>query len=437
VYLLRSVQDTDLPLTAANVIQAAAALSAAWFMILPFFGVYRSKFTVSRTDELLNIFKAVTFGAVLLYILISYDTGEVVQATRIFIVYYWLFLVFNLGLGRIVVRTLQKKLLHRGVGHRNTLIIGTGRRASEAYRQILDHPATGFDVRGFIRTSKSTGEHIPEEMIAGDMNVYQEFCTSAKIEDVIIVLDRPSNKKLFEIVDQCNGYPVSMKTIPDIYQIAVGNARIYNYFGLQLVDILPENYSLSFRFAKRCIDVLVSSLVIFTFLPLWVIIGFFVKLSSKGPVFYRQERLGKDGQVFTVYKFRSMVVDAEKLTGPTMSEKDDPRITKFGRILRLLRLDEIPQFINVLEGDMSLIGPRPERPYFVERFTHQIPLYSKRFRIKPGITGWAQVKQRYTESIRDIKKKLEYDLYYIENMSLLFDLKIMIATIFTILARRG
>ena len=296
---------------------------------------------------------------------------------------------------------------------------------------------TGFDVKGFITIRNVVADGIPEEKVVGGMEAFNDFCASRQVEDAIIVLDRPTKKRLFEIVDQCNGYPVAMKTMADMYSIAIGNAGVYNHFGLQLVDILPERMSLFYSILKRVMDIAVSSLVIFIFLPLWVVIGAAIKLNSKGPVFYRQERLGKDGDVFTIYKFRSMYEDAEKHTGPALTKTNDPRITRIGNFLRKYRLDEIPQFINVLEGDMSLIGPRPERPYFVKKFVKQIPLYSKRFRVKPGITGWAQVKQRFEESVKDVQTKLEYDLFYIENMSLLFDLKIVLATIYTVLARRG
>jgi exopolysaccharide biosynthesis polyprenyl glycosylphosphotransferase len=172
-------------------------------------------------------------------------------------------------------------------------------------------------------------------------------------------------------------------------------------------------------------------------LPLWILIAILIKIDSRGPVIYKQERVGKDGKIFTLYKFRSMYENAEALTGPTWATKNDPRVTRFGKILRKLHLDEIPQFVNVLKGDMSLIGPRPERPVFVEKLSKEIPLYRRRLKVKPGITGWAQVKYKYDESIEDVKKKLQYDLFYIENMSLRMDLKIIAYTILHILSGRG
>jgi exopolysaccharide biosynthesis polyprenyl glycosylphosphotransferase len=191
------------------------------------------------------------------------------------------------------------------------------------------------------------------------------------------------------------------------------------------------------RVVKRLIDIVVSLIVLVAGLPLWILIAILIKIDSRGPVIYKQERVGKDGKIFTLYKFRSMHENAEALTGPTWAMKNDPRVTRVGKILRKLHLDEIPQFVNVLKGDMSLIGPRPERPVFVEKLSKEIPLYRRRLKVKPGITGWAQVKYKYDESIEDVKKKLQYDLFYIENMSLRMDLKIIAYTILHILSGKG
>jgi len=173
------------------------------------------------------------------------------------------------------------------------------------------------------------------------------------------------------------------------------------------------------------------------FLPLWILVAIIIKLESPGPVLFCQKRVGRDGKHFTIYKFRSMVQDAERETGPVWAGEKDPRITFFGKIIRKLRIDEIPQFFNVLMNDMSLIGPRPERPYFVDKLKHKIPLYARRLRMKPGITGWAQIKGGYDTTIENVKKKLEYDLFYIENVSLRMDLKILLNTIYVMLRGKG
>jgi exopolysaccharide biosynthesis polyprenyl glycosylphosphotransferase len=188
---------------------------------------------------------------------------------------------------------------------------------------------------------------------------------------------------------------------------------------------------------KRIFDLIVSFLILIVSSPVIIVTSIAIKIDSKGPMFFKQERMGQDGKVFNILKFRSMIKDAEKYTGPVWSQKDDPRVTRVGRLVRKLRIDEIPQMYNVLKGQMSIVGPRPERPYFVEKLSQEIPYYKRRLKVRPGITGWAQVKHKYDESIEDVKVKLRYDLFYIENMSLRMDFKIMLRTIWVVLFGKG
>ncbi|MCP4725011.1 MAG: sugar transferase [bacterium] len=439
IYFLKyktGIIDSIIPVSNNSIFLASGLLTFFWAVSFLFFGLYRSKFFVSRTDEMLNIFKAVTFGSVLIF-LQSFDLSNPLPASRIILFTYWGLLFFMVSVGRICLRSYQKILLKKGLGQRKTIIIGTGKRAKEVYKQIVDHPVMGFDVKGFLEFEAERLREIPDDLVIGGVNTVNDICAENKIEEVLIILDRPSRKRLFEIVDACNGYPVALKTIPDIYQIAVGNTKIHNLFGLQLVDILPQNYSAAYRIIKRSIDIAISLLIIFLLMPVWVVTGVLIKLDSKGPIFFKQERVGMNGAQFMMYKFRSMEFSKSKKEEVFLTQNPDPRVTKFGNFIRKFRIDEVPQFINVLEGDMSIIGPRPELPFYVIKHNRQIPLYSKRFRIKPGITGLAQVKQLFHDSVTNISKKLEYDLYYLENMSLKLDLKILLATIYTVLARRG
>jgi exopolysaccharide biosynthesis polyprenyl glycosylphosphotransferase len=188
---------------------------------------------------------------------------------------------------------------------------------------------------------------------------------------------------------------------------------------------------------KRLVDIVVSCIVLVPLAPVWSLVGILIKLDSPGPVFFKQDRVGKNGRTFRVYKFRSMIADAERETGPVWATPDDKRVTRIGRFIRRFRIDEVPQFLNVLKGEMSLVGPRPERPYFVQQLEQEVVFYRRRLLVRPGITGWAQVKHRYDTSLDDVRKKITYDLYYLENMSLTLDLKIMLRTVFVALSGRG
>ena len=224
--------------------------------------------------------------------------------------------------------------------------------------------------------------------------------------------------------------------MPDLYDIISGQARTNQIYGFPLIEVTPQIMAPWEEATKRMIDILVSSLILIVGSPLWVLVAILIKLDSAGPVLYKQERVGKDGTRFNLVKFRSMYQNAEK-SGPQWAGKQDPRITRVGKVMRKLHLDEIPQMSNVLKGEMSLIGPRPERPMFVEQLSKEIPMYPRRLKVRPGITGWAQVKHKYDESIDDVRRKVQYDLFYIENISLRMDFKIILSTIQHMLLGRG
>jgi exopolysaccharide biosynthesis polyprenyl glycosylphosphotransferase len=206
---------------------------------------------------------------------------------------------------------------------------------------------------------------------------------------------------------------------------------------MPLIDLVPQLMPEWERKLKRLLDIMISFIILIVSLPLSLMVAIAIKIDSPGTIFFIQQRCGLNDSVFRMIKFRSMFKDAEKHSGPVWSQKDDPRVTRVGKILRKLRLDEIPQMYNVLKGEMSLVGPRPERPFFVEKFAKEIPYYKRRLKVRPGITGWAQVKHKYDESIEDVKAKLRFDLFYIENMSINMDFKILFRTIFVVVFGKG
>jgi exopolysaccharide biosynthesis polyprenyl glycosylphosphotransferase len=230
------------------------------------------------------------------------------------------------------------------------------------------------------------------------------------------------------IIDVCKRNNLNFKIVSDVYDTVYGNVIQDVYKDL----FAPKEFGL-----RSLIDFIGAVILLILFLPIFMIIALAIKLETKGPVFYSQVRVGKDNEHFRIYKFRSMIQDAEKKSGPVWAQKHDPRVTKMGHLMRATRLDELPQLINILKGDMSFVGPRPERPFFIESFKEQIPLYENRLKVKPGVTGWAQVKWRYDQTIDDVKEKLKYDLYYINNHTIWLDLKIFFLTITTVILQKG
>ncbi len=402
--------------------------------------MYRTWFASSRLDELSTLFKASFVGIFILFFLIFIDDyiHSVGSATRILIFIYWGLFLFLVGAGRLLVRSAQRNLLIKGFGRKNALIIGFNEKARDVFRQLKQHPALGLDVSGFVNINNNNSDiEYSGIKTVGTISNLQEIIDRQNTKEIIIALEKEDRDALVEIIAKCESKNVGLKIVPDLYEILSGQARTSQIYGIPLIDIMPQLMPEWEKKLKRLIDIFVSLFILVITLPITLVTAGLIKLDSEGNTFFTQERCGINGKNFKIIKFRSMKKDAEKSTGPVWSQKDDPRITRVGTIIRKVRIDEIPQMINVLKGEMSIVGPRPERPYFVEMLSKEIPYYKRRLKVRPGITGWAQVKHKYDETIEDVKIKLRYDLFYIENMSLRMDFKILFRTIFVVLFGKG
>ncbi len=411
-----------------------------WLFIFNFVGMYKHVFAPSRFDELSELFKVTFVGIFILFFLIFFDdySHGVESTSRVIIFYYWAFLLAFVGAGRLIVRSMQRNLLIKGVGTKKGIIIGSTQKAVDVYKDISAHPALGVRIAGFIDIENQTaGNSLEGIPVLGSVREIEQVIHENSIEEVIIALEQHHDSVIVDIIGRCETYDVGMKMVPEMYEILSGQARTSQLYGIPLIDINPEPMKDWEKNTKRLMDIVFSFLMLVLSLPIVLLTAIAIKFDSKGPVFFTQERVGLKGKIFRIVKFRSMYIDAEANTGPVWSTKDDPRVTRVGRFIRKVRIDEIPQVFNVLRGEMSLIGPRPERPYFVELLSQEIPYYKRRLRVRPGITGWAQVRHKYDETLDDVKGKIRYDLFYIENMSLRMDFKILLRTVFVVSLGRG
>lgn len=338
---------------------------------------------------------------------------------------------------RLILTSRTVSLVHSGKIGFNTIIVGGNAQALSMYEEIIAmRTSPGFKFEGFVRVNGQDDlltKHIP---LLGKYHELPKLIREKSIEEVIIAVESGDHKDLENILSLLEDTEVNVSIIPDMYDILSGSVKMNSIYGVPLIRVNHEIMPAWQFSVKRMIDVAVSFFALVILSPFLLFVMFAIKLSSKGGIFYSQERIGKYGIPFRIYKFRTMICDAEK-NGPQLSSAQDDRVTKIGRFLRKTRMDEIPQFINVLKGDMSLVGPRPERAYFIELITQRAPHYSHLHRVRPGITSWGQVKFGYAENVDQMIQRLKYDILYIENMSLAMDIKILFYTIAIVLKGSG
>jgi len=392
---------------------------------------------VSRIDLARNILSNVTVGTVLAYgsaELLFEDTFLYVDYPQTLFFYVTIFSVILTGLGREGFRRIQIGLRQVKVDTDNLMIVGGGRVAQEIATRVQGDPALGYSVVGMVTREGKPQEAIPGVDVIGSFDQIAGIIDRNQIEQVIIALPNATREELVRLISQCQRGQVDVKVYPDMLAYMAGDLNVDDLGGTPLItvrDIALRGWKLSL---KRGLDIVGAGLGLVLFSPLMLMTAAFIRWESRGPIFYTQERMGLDGRSFEVIKFRSMRTDAET-SGPGWTVPDDPRVTPFGNFLRRTNWDEIPQLINVLLGEMSLVGPRPERPVYVREFRQSIPRYMERHREKAGMTGWAQVNGLRGDT--SIPKRTAFDLWYVENWSLWLDIKIIIRTIWMTLTGRS
>jgi Undecaprenyl-phosphate glucose phosphotransferase len=388
-------------------------------------GLYRSARTQKLSHETIKLTQGITLAIFIVGVVVFFYRGY--SLSRGVIAYFWVISILGLSSFRICVRLVLRYLRAKGFNLRYILIVGAGPSGLELARNIEKHTHLGLVVEGFLDDEISEEEPLPGLPLLGKIDELPRVIEEHTVDQVYIALPRHADQDLERIFEYLNDQVVDIRIVPDFSQFVALNASAEEFEGMPIINLTERPLHGWKRLTKRVFDVLLSIIALVIFSPLLGIIALLVKLTSHGPVLYIQERIGYDGRKFRMYKFRSMKEDAEKDTGAVWATRDDPRRTPVGKFLRKFSLDELPQIWNVLKGDMSFVGPRPEREVFVDTFRKKIPGYMMRHKIKSGITGWAQVNGMRGES--PIEKRTQLDLFYIKNWSFWFDVKIILITI--------
>ena len=393
------------------------------------FNVYTPKRTVRRRYEIFDIIKANTIG-LSTYIIALYLIVREFNFSRWMMAYFYVLNIFLTALSRVLLRNTLQKMRRKGYNLKHILLVGYSRAAEEYINRIMDNPQWGYVVCGILDNHIPRGTLYRNIKVLGSIGNLEFILPENKLDEIAITLSLQDYNLLEDIVNFCEKSGIHTKFIPDYNSLIPTKPYTEDLMGLPVINIrhLPLSNTIN-MIGKRIVDIIGSLVGIIIVSPIMLISAILVKCSSPGPVIFKQERVGLHNKSFDMYKFRSMEIQTAMEEQKAWTVKNDPRVTTIGKILRKTSLDELPQLFNILKGDMSLVGPRPERPLFVEKFKEEIPRYMVKHQVRPGLTGWAQVNGYRGDT--SIRKRVECDIYYIENWTMGFDIKIIFLTFFT------
>jgi exopolysaccharide biosynthesis polyprenyl glycosylphosphotransferase len=421
-----------------NYILGVIAIMMFWMGLYAVLGMYSEPRRRHRALEVAQVFRATAVGSVAIFFILLLD-DVIISYTQ----YYLSFAVLVIThttltlLGRLVIVSNTLRKVRNGKWSFITLVLGGAEVAEQFIRELNNEAlSSGFQIVGFLQVNDASPLISTQIRRLGGVEDLDEIIESELIEDVIVAVEPSDREKTIRLLVRLEGRGVNVKVVPGLYDLLSGNVRSGSVYGIPLVQVDRLVMPHWQRVLKRALDISASLSALIILSPLYLFLAISVKSSSKGPVFYKQERVGRFGIPFNIVKYRTMRLDAEDGT-PQLSSSNDPRITSSGSWMRKMRFDELPQFVNVLFGEMSLVGPRPERQYFIDKIMEQAPHYSHLQKVRPGITSWGQVKYGYAENLPQMLQRLRFDIMYIENMSLALDFKILAYTVVTVLKGSG
>lgn len=433
-YYLRKTRIENVPFTVNEDFYLGVMLiPLAWLFLYMLQGTYQDVRRLHRTKIFNLTFSGAAMGTIgIFFLLILDDQVEThYQYYELVSLVFGLQFVFTFVPRLFIVSYIVRRIQSRKAGFK-TLLVGGSEKAVEIFKEISELPkGIGYDFVGFINLNGVDKMLERELPYLGHLDDIEHVIREYEIEEVIIALESVEHDRLKRIISRLEGGDVRIKILPDMYDILSGTVAMSNIFGALLIEVKAEVMPVWQRTLKRLIDVVISLVALILLIPVFIVLAILVKTSSPGPILFLQERIGKNGTPFKIIKFRTMCVDAEQ-NGPQLSSSDDPRITKIGRFMRKSRLDEFPQFFNVLIGDMSLVGPRPERQFYIDQIAKLEPQFLELTKVRPGITSWGQVKYGYAENVQQMLDRMKYDLLYLKNRSLSLDFKIMLYTVLII-----